>query len=83
MFEAERPSLVPYAGPFDGFHATPVSPSKNCLVRFNNNKYSVAASERVRSVSATPNAAPDQALLLASRRGSKLDADCGSGLRAD
>jgi transposase len=22
MFEAERPSLVPYAGPFDGFHAT-------------------------------------------------------------
>jgi len=27
MFEAERPSLVPYAGPFDGFHATPVSPS--------------------------------------------------------
>jgi Integrase core domain len=44
MFEAERPSLVPYAGPFDGFHATPVSPSKTCLVRFDNNKYSVAAS---------------------------------------
>ncbi len=44
MFEAERPSLVPYVGPFDGFHATPASPSKTCLVRFDNNKYSVAAS---------------------------------------
>jgi len=44
MFEAERPSLVPYAGPFDGFHAIPVSPSKTCLVRFDTNKYSVAAS---------------------------------------
>ena len=44
MFEAERPSLVPYAGPFDGFHSTPVSPSKTCLVRFDNNKYSVMAS---------------------------------------
>ena len=44
MFEAERPSLVPYAGPFDGFHAIPASPSKTCLVRFDNNKYSVAAS---------------------------------------
>ena len=44
MFEAERPSLVPYAGPFDGFHATPASPSKTCLVRFDNNKYSVMAS---------------------------------------
>ena len=44
MFEAERPSLVPYAGPFDGFHAVPASVSKICLVRFDNNKYSVAAS---------------------------------------
>jgi len=44
MFEAERPSLVPYTGPFDGFRSTPVSPSKTCLVRFDNNKYSVAAS---------------------------------------
>jgi hypothetical protein len=43
MFEAERPSLVPYAGPFDGFHAIPASVSKTCLVRFDNNKYSVAA----------------------------------------
>jgi transposase len=33
-FEAERPSLVPYAGRFDGFHAVPAAVSK----------YSVAAS---------------------------------------
>ena len=44
VFEAERPSLVPYAGPFDGFHATPASVSKTCLVRFDTNKYSVQAS---------------------------------------
>jgi hypothetical protein len=43
-FEVERPSLVPYAGKFDGFHAVPASVSKTCLVRFDNNKYSVAAS---------------------------------------
>ena len=43
-FEAERGSLVPYAGRFDGFHAIPASVSKTCLVRFDNNKYSVAAS---------------------------------------
>src|SRR6201987_3648585 len=43
-FEAERPNLVPYAGRFDGFHAVPASVSKTCLVRFDNNKYSVAAS---------------------------------------
>src|SRR6476659_1079102 len=41
---AERPKLVPYAGRFDGFHAVPASVSKTCLVRFDNNKYSVAAS---------------------------------------
>ena len=44
VFEEERPSLVPYAGRFDGFHAVPASVSKTCLVRFDNNKYSVAAS---------------------------------------
>jgi transposase len=43
-FEAERPKLVPYAGRFDGFHAVPASVSKTCLVRFDNNKYSVTAS---------------------------------------
>jgi hypothetical protein len=44
VFEEERPKLVPYAGRFDGFHAVPASVSKTCLVRFDNNKYSVAAS---------------------------------------
>jgi len=44
VFEAERPSLVPYRGRFDGFHALPASVSKTCLVRFDNNRYSVAAS---------------------------------------
>jgi transposase len=43
-FEAERPSLVACAGRFDGFHAVPASVSKTCLVRFDNNKYSVTAS---------------------------------------
>jgi len=43
MFEAERPQLVPYAGRFDGFHAVPAAVSKTCLVRFDNNRYSVAA----------------------------------------
>ena len=43
-FEVERPSLVPYAGRFDGFQAVPASISKTCLVRFDHNKYSVMAS---------------------------------------
>jgi transposase len=43
-FEQERPHLIPYRGRFDGFHALPASVSKTCLVRFDNNKYSVSAS---------------------------------------
>jgi transposase len=43
MFETERPQLVPYAGPFDGFHSVPASVSKTCTVRFDTNKYSVSA----------------------------------------
>jgi transposase len=43
VFEEERPLLVPYRGRFDGFHAVPASVSKTCLVRFDNNRYSVAA----------------------------------------
>ncbi len=43
VFEAERACLVPYAGRFDGFHAQTASVSRTCLVRFDNNKYSVAA----------------------------------------
>ena len=39
-------ALLPRAavGPFDGFKATPAAVSKTCLVRFDNNKYSVMAS---------------------------------------
>ncbi|HVM23115.1 MAG TPA: IS21 family transposase [Sphingomicrobium sp.] len=42
-FEAERPKLVPISSPFDGFHATQASVSKTCLVRFDNDKYSVSS----------------------------------------
>ncbi|MBN8440210.1 MAG: IS21 family transposase [Thauera sp.] len=43
-FDEERPKLVPYRGQFDGFHSLPAAVSKTCLVRFDNNKYSVSAS---------------------------------------
>jgi transposase len=43
MFEAERPSLVAYAGRFNGFHAVPASVSKTCLAQCDKNKYSVSA----------------------------------------
>ena len=42
-FERERAQLVPYAGRFDGFRR-PGLVSKTCLVRFDNNRYSVLAS---------------------------------------
>ena len=41
VFEDERRKLVPYAGPFDGFHSIPAAVSKTCLVRFDANSYSV------------------------------------------
>jgi hypothetical protein len=44
VFEEERPRLVAHQGRFDGFHAVAASVSKTCLVRFDNNKYSVNAS---------------------------------------
>ncbi len=53
-FEAERAALVPYAGRFDGFHAVPASVSSTCLVRFDNNRYSVAASAIGRPVEFEP-----------------------------
>lgn len=53
-FEAERPSLIPCAGRFDGFHAVTASVSKTCLVRFGNNKYSVMASAVGRPVKIRP-----------------------------
>jgi len=43
VFEAERAQLVPLGSRFDGFRATQASVSKTCLVRFDNNKYSVAS----------------------------------------
>ena len=43
VFEEERPFLMAFRGPFDGFHATEASVSKTCLVRFDNNHYSVPA----------------------------------------
>ena len=43
VFEAERAHLVPIAGRFDGFHAVTAAVSKTCLVRFDNNKYSVSS----------------------------------------
>ena len=43
VFEEERPFLMAYRGPFDGFHASEVAVSKTCLVRFDNNQYSVSA----------------------------------------
>ena len=43
-FEAERAALwCRSPGRFDGFHATTAAVSKTCLVRFDNNKYSVAS----------------------------------------
>lgn len=50
VVEAERRKLVPYAGRLDGFHAVPASVSKTCLVRFDNNKYSVVASAAGRPI---------------------------------
>ncbi len=57
-FEAERPQLVPIRGPFDGFHATQASVSKTCLVRFDNNKYSVASRAVGRPVEIQAGACP-------------------------
>ena len=44
VFEAERTALIPYRGPFDGFHATSAAVSKTCLIRFDRNRYSVVSS---------------------------------------
>ena len=43
LFETERHHLIEYRGRFDGFHSVPASVSKTCLVRFDNNKYSVVS----------------------------------------
>jgi hypothetical protein len=43
VFQDERPALIAYPGPFDGFHAQTAAVSRTCLVRFDGNKYSVMA----------------------------------------
>ncbi len=43
VFESERDKLIAYPGAFDGYRSTTASVSKTCLVRFDNNKYSVHA----------------------------------------
>ena len=44
VFETEdRPALVTLREPFDGFHEVEVAASPTCLVRFDHNRYSVAA----------------------------------------
>ena len=43
VFQAERSALIAITEPFDGFQETTVSASKTCLIRFDRNRYSVAA----------------------------------------
>ncbi|MCG5249059.1 Mu transposase domain-containing protein [Methylorubrum extorquens] len=44
VFEAEdRAALIPNRDAFDGFHEIEVVASKTCLVRYDYNRYSVAA----------------------------------------
>jgi hypothetical protein len=43
VFEEERSKLIAYVDRFDGFHSVQASVSKTCLVRFDNNRYSVMA----------------------------------------
>ena len=58
VFEDERLKLIPYRGRFDGFHALRASVSKTCLVRFDNNKYSVSASAVVGRSTSAPTPIP-------------------------
>jgi hypothetical protein len=50
VFEAERASLAPYAGPFDGFHQLEAVAQATCLVSFDRNRYSVMACAARRAV---------------------------------
>src|SRR3990172_12563759 len=43
VFEAGRTCLIDYRGPFDSYRWTSASASKTCLVRVDNNQYSVQA----------------------------------------
>ena len=46
VFEEERPFLMAYRGPFDGFHAVEAGVSKTCLVRFDNHHYKRGCARR-------------------------------------
>jgi len=50
VFEAEKPILIEYRAPFDGFHEVDATASKTCLVTFDRNKYSVHAKAARRPV---------------------------------
>jgi len=50
VFEDERLSLIPYAGSFDGWQETEATASKSGLIRFDRNRYSVAAKAARRPV---------------------------------
>ena len=43
MFKAERPSLVPYALHFDGFHGVPAADCNTRVVQFDKNKCAVSS----------------------------------------
>jgi transposase len=51
VYSEEKASLVPWTGPFDGFHEIMAAASKTCLVRFDRNRYSVKAKAANRPVS--------------------------------
>jgi len=50
VFEAEKASLAPFAGPFDGFHQLEAVAQATCLVSFDRNRYSVMAKAARRAV---------------------------------
>ena len=50
VFEEERSALIPYPGAFDGWRETSASATKTCLVRFDRNRYSVAAQAAAQAV---------------------------------
>ncbi|WP_264657993.1 IS21 family transposase [Azospirillum canadense] len=50
VFETEKPMLIEYRGPFDGFHEVEATASKTCLVTFDRNKYSIHAKAARRPV---------------------------------
>ena len=50
VYEAERPFLAPFAGPFDGFHQIEAVAQATCLITFDRNRYSVQAKAARRAV---------------------------------